>query len=74
MKPTMTLHETCEIYRANVMHMSEGKLSRAIKENKYPEWSMPLYGKGGRFMPEIYTAKFVEWFKDKYGITEVKGI
>lgn len=73
MKPTMTVHECCELMRANLISLGEPKLKAMIQAGMFPEWAVPSVGTKTA-VPLISRAGFIAWMKDFYKLEEIYGI
>lgn len=72
MSPSITIHDCCEIMRANLISISEQNLTAMIQAGSFSEWAVPSVS-GKQAAPLISRAGFLAWVKDFYHITEVLG-
>ena len=72
MSPSITIHDCCEIMRANLISISESNLTAMIQAGSFPAWAVPSVS-GKQAAPLISRAGFLAWVKDFYHITEVLG-
>lgn len=73
MRPTMSIHDCCELMRANQISVSEPTLMAMIQAGQFPGWSVPSVDTKTS-APLISRAGFVTWLKDFYKIEEVYGL
>lgn len=73
MRHTMSIHDCCELMRANQISVSESTLMAMIQAGKFPGWSVPSVDTKTS-APLISRAGFVAWLKDFYKIEEVYGL
>lgn len=73
MRPTMSVHDCCELMRANQISVSESTLMAMIQAGQFPGWSVPSVDTKTA-APLISRAGFVAWLKDFYKIEEVYGL
>mgnify|MGYP006920102211 CR=1 FL=1 len=73
MRPTMSIHDCCELMRANQISVSESTLMAMIQAGQFPGWSVPSVDTKTS-APLISRAGFVEWLKDFYKLKVVHGI
>lgn len=73
MRPTMSIHDCCELMRANQISVSESTLMAMIQAGQFPGWSVPSVDTKTS-APLISRAGFVAWLKDFYQLKEVYGI
>ncbi len=73
MRPTMSIHDCCELMRANKIPISESTLMAMIQAGMFPGWSVPSVGTRTA-APLISSAGFVAWLKDFYQLKEVYGV
>ncbi len=64
MTPTMTLHECCELMRANEIKISEAVLGQMIEEGKFP-FAVGVRRKEGTYI--IFRAGAVRWLEEMLG-------
>ena len=70
--PTLSIHDCCEIMRANLISISEPTLSAMIQAGSFPEWAVPSVNTKSA-APLISRAGFVAWVKNFYKLEEVLG-
>nr|DAG28237.1 MAG TPA: Pyocin activator protein PrtN [Caudoviricetes sp.] len=73
MRPTMSIHDCCELMRANQISVSEPTLKAMIQAGKFPRWAVPSVDTKTA-APLISRAGFVAWLKDFYKLEEVHGL
>lgn len=73
MRPTMSIHDCCELMRANLIPISESTLAAMIQAGKFPGWAVPSVDTKTA-APLISRAGFVAWLKDFYQLKEVYGV
>lgn len=73
MRPTMSIHDCCELMRANQIAVSEPTLMAMIQAGQFPGWSVPSVDTKTS-APLISRAGFVAWLKNFYQLKEVYGI
>lgn len=73
MRHTMSIHECCELMRANQIPISESTLMKMIQAGMFPGWSVPSVDTKTA-APLISRAGFVAWLKDFYQLKEVYGV
>ena len=73
MRPTMSIHDCCELMRANQISVSIPTLTAMIQAGMFPGWAVPSLDTKTA-APLISRAGFVAWLKDFYKIEEVYGL
>ena len=73
MRHTMSVHDCCELMRANQISVSESTLMAMIQAGLFPGWAVPSVDTKTA-APLISRAGFVAWLKDFYKIEEVYGV
>ena len=73
MRPTMSIHDCCELMRANQISVSIPTLTAMIQAGMFPGWAVPSLDTKTA-APLISRAGFVAWLKDFYKIEEVYGV
>lgn len=71
--PSISIHDCCEIMRANCISIGESTFTAMVQAGSFPEWSVPSVGTKSA-VPLISRAGFVAWVKDFYHLTEVYGV
>ena len=71
--PTISIHDCCEVLRANLISKSEETLTAQIQAGLFPSWSVPSVDTK-RAAPDISRARFIRWVKEFYGLEEVYGV
>lgn len=69
--PTMTLHECCEAFRANLIPMPEDKLADTIEHGGFMDFAMCLKG-GAKRSFLIFRKPFYEWLEPKISAPVVR--
>lgn len=69
----MSIHDCCELMRANQISISESTLKEMIQAGAFPGWSVPSVDTRTA-APLISRAGFVAWLKDFYKLEEVHGL
>lgn len=69
MAPTMTLHECCELMRANEIKISEAVLGQMIEEGKFPS-AVGVRRREGTYI--IFRSAMFRWLEEMIG-TECAG-
>lgn len=73
MRPTMSIHDCCELMRANQISVSESTLMSMIQAGQFPGWAVPSVDTKTS-APLISRAGFVAWLKNFYQLKEVYGV
>ena len=73
MRPTMSIHDCCELMRANRIPISESTLIGMIQAGMFPGWAVPSVGTKTA-APLISRAGFVAWLKEFYKLKVVYGL
>lgn len=73
MRPTLSIHDCCEVMRANQISVGEPTLMAMIQAGMFPGWSVPSVDTKTA-APLISRAGFVAWLKDFYQLKEVYGV
>lgn len=73
MRPTMSIHDCCELMRANQISISESTLKEMIQAGAFPWWSVPSVGTRTA-APLISSAGFIAWLKEFYKLKVVYGL
>jgi len=73
MRPTMSIHDCCELMRSNLISISESTLMAMIQAGMFPGWAVPSVDTKTA-APLISRAGFVAWLKDFYKLEEVHGL
>lgn len=73
MRPTMNIHDCCELMRSNLISISEPTLMAMIQAGMFPGWAVPSVDTKTA-APLISRAGFVAWLKDFYKLEEVYGL
>lgn len=73
MLPTMSIHDCCELMRANQIPISESTLMGMIQAGMFPGWAVPSVDKKTA-APLISRAGFVAWLKEFYKLKVVYGL
>lgn len=73
MRPTMSIHECCELMRANRIPISESTLMGMIQAGMFPGWAVPSVDTKTA-APLISRAGFVAWLKEFYKLKVVYGL
>lgn len=71
--PTISIHDCCEVLRANLISKSEETLTAQIQAGLFPSWSVPSVDTK-RAAPDISRARFIRWVKEFYELEEVYGV
>lgn len=71
--PTLSIHDCCEIMRANLISIGEPTLMAMIQAGSFPEWAVPSVNTKAA-APLISRAGFVAWVKEFYHLEEVLGV
>lgn len=71
--PTLSVHDCCEIMRANLISVGEPNLTDMIQAGLFPQWAVPSVGTK-KAAPLISRAGFVAWVKEFYHLEEVLGV
>lgn len=72
-RPTMSIHDCCELMRANQISVGEPTLKAMIQAGRFPGWAVPSVDTKTA-APLISRAGFVAWLKDFYKLEEVYGL
>lgn len=73
MRPTMSIHDCCELMRSNLISISEPTLMAMIQAGMFPGGAVPSVDTKTA-APLISRAGFVAWLKDFYKLEEVHGL
>ena len=73
MRPTMSIHDCCELMRANQIPISESTLMGMIQAGAFPGWAVPSVGTRTA-APLISSAGFIAWLKEFYKLKVVYGL
>lgn len=73
MRPTMSIHDCCELMRSNLISIRESTLTAMIQAGMFPGWAVPSVDTKTA-APLISRAGFVAWLKDFYKLEEVHGL
>lgn len=68
--PSISIHDCCEILRANCISIGEATLSAMIQAGSFPDWAVPSVS-GKQASPLISRAGFMAWVKDFYRLEKV---
>lgn len=71
--PSISVHDCCEVLRANLIKKSEATLTAQIQAGLFPSWSVPSVDTK-QAAPDISRARFIRWVKEFYELKEVYGV
>ena len=69
-KPSITIHECCQIMRDNSISVSESTFTSLIQAGSFLAWAIPSVGTKNA-APLISRAGFMAWVKDFYCLEKV---